>query len=147
VFQTLNFAFLSCFPSPCAVPRNSTVLTRNAQESRAVDLQFEATAAWQYAIDPSTLKFVNRPPASGKLPSPVFDSNLPPLSITVTACPINWKVAGSTFAASPPTNPACTGAKKTITLTPYGVSAGGDHCSCLLSANFSLFSVDKAEDR
>ncbi|KAF5313805.1 hypothetical protein D9758_017919 [Tetrapyrgos nigripes] len=102
------------------IPRNQTVLTKNAQEPRAVDLQFEATAAWQYAIDPSTLKFVNKPPSSGKLPSPVYDSNLPPLSITVTACPITWKTAGSTFASAPPTNPACTGAQKTITLTPYG---------------------------
>ncbi|THU97653.1 hypothetical protein K435DRAFT_857427 [Dendrothele bispora CBS 962.96] len=102
------------------IPRNSTVLARNAQESRAVDLQFEATAAWQYAIDPSTLKFINSPPQSGALPSPIFDSNLPPLSIEVTACPINWNIAGSTFAASPPQNPACVGAQKTIKLTPYG---------------------------
>ncbi|KAF5343072.1 hypothetical protein D9758_011159 [Tetrapyrgos nigripes] len=102
------------------IPRNSTVIAQNAQEPRAVDLQFEAIVSWQYAIDPSTVQFVNDPPSSGTLPSPVFDSNLPPLSIEVTACPIEWSVAGNTFASAPPENPACTGAQKTIRLTPFG---------------------------
>ncbi|KAF9062646.1 hypothetical protein BDP27DRAFT_1385106 [Rhodocollybia butyracea] len=104
------------------IPRSSKVLTQNAQQPLAKDLEFDATAAWQYAIDPTTLKFVNKPPASGTLPSPVFDSGLPPLSMTVTACPITWPEAGKTFAASPPTKPACTGAHTTITLTPYGAT-------------------------
>ncbi|KAJ3722727.1 hypothetical protein DFJ43DRAFT_1133814 [Lentinula guzmanii] len=104
------------------ISRTSKVLTENAEQPLAKDLEFDATTAWEYAIDPSTLQFVNNPPASGALPSPVFDSGLPPLSMTVTACPINWPVAGSTFASSPPTNPACTGAQKTITLTPYGAT-------------------------
>lgn len=87
----------------------------------AVDLQFEAVAPWQFAIDPSTLKFNPgiTPPA---LPSPIFDSGKPPLTISVTACPIVWAVAGSTFAAAPPTNPNCTGPATMITLSPYGVS-------------------------
>ncbi|KAL0573581.1 hypothetical protein V5O48_008377 [Marasmius crinis-equi] len=102
------------------IPRTQTVLKTNAQQPLAKDLQFKAAGSWQYAIDPSTLKFVNTPPASGTLPSPVFDSGKPPLSITATACLINWPTAGDTFAASPPTNPTCTGAKTTITLRPYG---------------------------
>ncbi|KAF8062243.1 hypothetical protein FPV67DRAFT_262778 [Lyophyllum atratum] len=104
------------------IPRSQKVLVRNAQQSLAVDLEFDATAAWQYAIDPATLKFSNVPPASGKLPSPVFDSGKSPLTITVTACPINWATAGDTFAAAPPTNPACRGAQKTLTLSPYGTT-------------------------
>jgi len=103
------------------ISRNQTVLAQNAQQSLAVDLEFDATAAWQYAIDPTTLKFHNVPP-SGALPSPVFDSGKSPMTITATACPITWATAGDTFAASPPTNPACTGAKKTITLSPYGTT-------------------------
>src|SRR6201999_1061115 len=102
------------------VPRTSTVLTENTEQPMAQDLEFDASASWQYAIDPSTLQFFNNPPKSGILPSPVFDSGLPPLSMTVTACIIDWPEAGDTFAASPPTNPACTGAHKNITLTPYG---------------------------
>ncbi|KAF9075009.1 hypothetical protein BDP27DRAFT_1359207 [Rhodocollybia butyracea] len=104
------------------VPRNSSVLTDNAQQPLAQDLELDATAVWQYAIDPTTLQFVNNPPTSGTLPSPVFDSGLPPLSMTVTACPIDWPEAGDTFVTSPPTNPACTGTQTTIALTPYGAA-------------------------
>ncbi|KAG5723877.1 hypothetical protein E4T56_gene9812 [Termitomyces sp. T112] len=104
------------------IARNQTVLARNAKQPLAVDLEFDATAAWQYAIDPSTLKFSNVPPTSGKLPSPIFDSGMSPLSITVTACPITWEIAGYTFAAAPPTSPACTGGHTTLTLTPFGTT-------------------------
>ncbi|KAG7094358.1 hypothetical protein E1B28_007958 [Marasmius oreades] len=102
------------------IPRTTTVLKTNSQQPLAKDLQFKAAGPWQYAIDPSTFKFVNTPPTNGTLPSPVFDSGKPPLSITVTACLINWPTAGDTFAASPPQSPACTGAKTTITLRPFG---------------------------
>lgn len=98
------------------------MLTANTEEPRAEDLEFDSTEAWQYAIDPSTLTFHGSTPESGTLPSPIFDSGLPPFTITATACPIDWEVAGDTFAAQPPTNPACTGPAKTITLWPYGVS-------------------------
>ena len=104
------------------IPRTQKMLARNAQESRAVDLEFDATATWQYAIDPKTLKFNAGIPAGGKLPSPIFDSGLPPLTITATACPINWTVAGDTFTSAPPTNPVCTGEATNITLWPFGVS-------------------------
>jgi hypothetical protein len=104
------------------IPRNQTVLAQNAQQPLAVDLQFEATQPWAYAIDPTKLTFNNKPPAAGTLPSPIFDSGLSPLTITAVACPINWPVAGATFAASPPVKPACTGPAKNITLSPFGVS-------------------------
>ncbi|KAF9444894.1 hypothetical protein P691DRAFT_735811 [Macrolepiota fuliginosa MF-IS2] len=108
-----NFAF--------DIPRSQTVLTKNAQQPLAVDLEFDATAPWQFAIDPKTLQFHTTSPSS--LPSPVFDSGKSPLSITVTACPINWATAGDTFAASPPTSPvSCTGSNTTLTLTPFGTT-------------------------
>lgn len=104
------------------IARNQTVLTRNSQEGRAVDLQFEATNNWKYAIDPTTLKFHNTSPPSGSLPSPIFDSGLPPMTITATACPIYWPIAGNTFAASPPESPTCTGEATAITLWPFGAT-------------------------
>lgn len=109
------------FDAVSLVPRSQKVLADNAQQPLARDLEFDATANWQYAIDPATLKFSQTPPASGVLPSPIFDSGLTPLKITVTACLIHWAIAAPTFAASPPTLPACTGPPTTITLTPYGV--------------------------
>ncbi|RDX48142.1 hypothetical protein OH76DRAFT_1352774 [Lentinus brumalis] len=104
------------------ISRSEKVLTANAQEPRAVDLEFDATGRWQYAIDPDTLTFHGSTPSGGKLPSPVFDSGLPPFTITATACPIDWQVAGDTFAAVPPTNPTCTGEATNITLWPFGAT-------------------------
>ncbi|CAL1715195.1 unnamed protein product [Somion occarium] len=105
------------------IPRTQKILAQNAQEPRAVDLEFDATDAWQYAIDPSSLHFNARTPSGGKLPSPVFDSGLPPFTITATACPINWSVAGDTFAAAPPASPVtCTGSTRNITLWPFGAT-------------------------
>ncbi|KJA17780.1 hypothetical protein HYPSUDRAFT_146022, partial [Hypholoma sublateritium FD-334 SS-4] len=103
------------------IARNQTVLAQNSEQPMAVDLQFEATAPWQYAIDPATVKFNAgiTPPA---LPSPIFDSGKPPMTISVSACPIVWPIAGNTFASSPPTNPNCTGPATTIKLTPYGAT-------------------------
>jgi len=101
------------------IPRNSTVLAQNSEQANAKDYQFEATAAWNFAIDPSTLKF-NQGSTSGNLPSPIFDSHLPPVSITATACAIQWNTTGSLVATSPPQSPKCTGGQQTITLTPYG---------------------------
>jgi hypothetical protein len=103
------------------IPRKSTTLSQNAQQPLAKDYQFDATASWQYALDPSTLSFVNKPVSS--LPSPVYDSGLPPVAISVSACLVNWATAGNTFAASPPQSPVtCTGAKTTIRLTPFGAT-------------------------
>ncbi|KAI0675672.1 hypothetical protein C8Q78DRAFT_988207 [Trametes maxima] len=104
------------------IARSQKVLKRNAQQPLAVDLEFDATDAWQYAIDPSTLTFHGSTPSGGSLPSPVFDAGKPPFTITASACPIDWEVAGDTFAASPPTNPACTGAATNITLWPFGAT-------------------------
>ncbi|PFH53444.1 hypothetical protein AMATHDRAFT_137444, partial [Amanita thiersii Skay4041] len=104
------------------IPRNQTVLARNAQQPLAVDLEFDATGAWQYAIDPATLRFNAGFPASGLLPSPVFDAGKPPFTITVKACPVSWSIAGTTFASAPPTNPTCTGSQRDITLWPFGAT-------------------------
>ncbi|KAH9474823.1 hypothetical protein JR316_0013289 [Psilocybe cubensis] len=103
------------------IARSQKVLAQNSQQPLAVDLEFDATVNWEYAIDPSTLKF-NSGITTPALPSPIFDSGKPPLTISATACPIAWAVAGDTFASSPPTNPNCTGAQTTITLSPYGAT-------------------------
>ncbi|KAI0339422.1 hypothetical protein BDW22DRAFT_1456156 [Trametopsis cervina] len=103
------------------IERSQKVLTRNAQQPLAVDLEFDAVTPWQYAIDPATLRFNPGAPTT-ELPSPIFDSGKPSLSITATACPIDWVVAGDTFAASPPSKPACTGPATNITLSPFGAT-------------------------
>lgn len=104
------------------IPRSQTTLATNAQQSMAVDLEYDATGTWQYAIDPSTLAFSNDAHDGESLPSPIFDSSLPPLKISVTACTIDWALAGDTYPVDPPANPSCTGSSTTINLWPYGVS-------------------------
>ncbi|KAF8075777.1 hypothetical protein FPV67DRAFT_381902 [Lyophyllum atratum] len=104
------------------IARKQTVLSTNSGNANAVDLQYDATESWQYAIDPSTLRFNNKG-VSGSLPSPIFDYGLSPLSITAKACLITWPTAGDTFAAAPPENPVClVQNQKNITLWPYGAT-------------------------
>ncbi|KAJ7701985.1 hypothetical protein B0H16DRAFT_750843 [Mycena metata] len=112
----LNYAF--------DIPRTETQLSAHPLEPRAVDMEFlpAGVDAWQLAIDPSTLAFTNTPPASGVLPSPIYDASLPPFTLSVSACPIDWPVAGDMFAAPPPENPACLGAFRNVTLWPFGAS-------------------------
>lgn len=108
------------------IPRTATALATDPLEPRAVDYQFNAAAntTWQWAIDPATLAFHASPPAGGGLPSPVFDAGVPPVSISVLACQVEWDLAGDTFAAPPPASPSCVGEKTNITLWPYGVRYG-----------------------
>ncbi|CAE6478193.1 unnamed protein product [Rhizoctonia solani] len=102
------------------IPRKSTRLnTLYPVEPRASDYQFDATESWNYAIDPSTLKF-NPASSSTSLKKPIFDSGAPPLSISVKGCLVNWEVAGTTFAKPPPQNATCTGDKVDLKLIPFG---------------------------
>lgn len=105
------------------IPRTAAVLRTDPVEARAVDYQFTIpeNVTWQYAIDPATLSFHTATLGEGVLPSPVFDTGKPPVTISVLACPIEWAVAGDTFAAAPPENPSCAGETTNITLWPYGV--------------------------
>ncbi|EIW84902.1 hypothetical protein CONPUDRAFT_117150 [Coniophora puteana RWD-64-598 SS2] len=105
------------------IARTQKQLAQNADQALAVDLEFDANAPWQYAIDTTTLAFAsNLPTQNGTLPSPIWDTGLPPVSMTVTACPIDWALAGTTYAAVPPTSPSCTGNPTNITLWPYGAT-------------------------
>lgn len=97
----------------------STLQTLYPAEPRASDLQFDATGPWNYAIDPSTLAFVS---TGRSIPSPVYDAGMPPVYITVQACPIEWGEAGDTFAAPPPEGAACLGEAVELTLQPYGAT-------------------------
>ncbi|KAK7060778.1 hypothetical protein VNI00_000510 [Paramarasmius palmivorus] len=102
------------------IQRKQTVLKTDPNEPHAMDLQFDATEDWEYAIDPASLQFHST--SLSKLPSPIFDSGLPPLSITARACKVNWTLAGDTYASSPPENPDCVGEEREITLWPFGAT-------------------------
>ncbi|CAK5281695.1 unnamed protein product [Mycena citricolor] len=110
----LNYAF--------DIPRTENVIGQHPLEPRAIDLEFLPSATWEYAIDPSTLEYSNVPPVDGLLPSPVYDKYMPPTTLSVQACPIDWPLDGDMFAAPPPEDPVCIGPFRKITLWPFGVS-------------------------
>ena len=109
------------------------------QQPNAKDYEFDATAIWNFAIDPSTATFSYND-GSGDLPSPIFDSGKPPVSISVKACAVNWATTGNLVATNPPQSPSCTGAQTTITLTPFGVGS----YPVLLGVILTIFTVDQA---
>ncbi|KAF5317643.1 hypothetical protein D9758_018632 [Tetrapyrgos nigripes] len=108
----LNYAF--------DMGRAEQVIKTDPRETHAIDLQYDPAEAWEYAIDPSSLVYHHDTPASGILPSPIFDSGLPPTRITASACLIDWPLAGDTFASSPLENPECVGPRRVIMLWPFG---------------------------
>ncbi|KAL1745754.1 hypothetical protein HDZ31DRAFT_81727 [Schizophyllum fasciatum] len=103
------------------IPRAERVLGVDPHEHRAIDLQMEPAGEWAWAIDPKTAVFRDEG-AGGALPSPVFDFGRSPVTLRVQACPIDWRLAGDTFAAAPPENASCTGPERTISLSPYGAT-------------------------
>ncbi|KAF9033749.1 hypothetical protein BDZ89DRAFT_1062844 [Hymenopellis radicata] len=111
----LNYAF--------DIERTETIIKTDPREAHAVDLQLDPVGAWQYAIDPSTAEYHYDSTSELKvLPSPIWESGRPPVSISVLACLIDWPLAGDMFPADPPENPECVGEKKRIVLTPYGAT-------------------------
>ncbi|KAF9029687.1 hypothetical protein BDZ89DRAFT_1065159 [Hymenopellis radicata] len=97
----LNYAF--------DIERTETVIKTDPRETHAVDLQLDPVGAWQYAIDPSTAEYHYDSTSESKaLPSPIWESGRPPVSISVLACLIDWPLAGDMFPADPPENPNAT---------------------------------------
>ncbi|KAF9060290.1 hypothetical protein BDP27DRAFT_1339847 [Rhodocollybia butyracea] len=130
----LNYAF--------DIPRSEKIIAQDPLEPHAVDLQLEPTAAWEYALDadPATMSFHNEANLSDRyiLPSPIFDSGKPPVSIVVSACPIDWPLGGDMFVTSPPENPECVGKVSKIRLVPFGATR-------LRISEFPVFSGESKE--
>ncbi|KAI0033630.1 hypothetical protein K488DRAFT_47261, partial [Vararia minispora EC-137] len=127
----INYAF--------DIPRVQSILHRDSAEPRAVDYEMEPSGTWQYAIDPSTLVFHQSASVGQVLPSPIFDAGQPPNTMSVQACPIEWALAGDTFAAPPPRRPTCVGPEATLTLWPYGATK-------LRISEFPTFTSERALD-
>lgn len=99
------------------IPRKVKVVDRHPNERRAVDLQMTPSGPWQYAIDASTIRHER---TNERLSSPVFDLDGSSTALLVSACLVEWGIAGEIFAEQPPENPECVGPLETIRLIPYG---------------------------
>ncbi|KAG2416198.1 hypothetical protein HFD88_007391 [Aspergillus terreus] len=78
------------------------------------------TAAWAYAIDPSTLRYKGLPINTTKVPNPLWTDQAP-TAITAKVCEIRWDLVDG-YAPNPPRseNRSCLGDPFDIDLIPYG---------------------------
>lgn len=86
------------------------------------DTRYNATSAWNVAIDPSTIQY-NAPDPNAAIDYPAFGINGVSNSMTVQGCTVAWEYkSGSTTPDLPPQSPQCVGNMTQYTLVPYGVS-------------------------
>lgn len=82
------------------------------------------TTAWNYAIDPSTLRYhyANEAAPGKELPNPVWAPGAPPNWISVKACQIDWPLYLNSVPGKVPLPAArkCLGDVQDVKLAPYG---------------------------
>ena len=87
------------------------------------DWQYHNTSAWNFAIDPTTLKYhgPNSNDATYELANPIFGPGATPGYMTVQACEIEWPMFMG-VPGYPPTGNAkkCIGKSQTLRMIPYG---------------------------
>ncbi|KAK3065932.1 hypothetical protein LTS18_002224, partial [Coniosporium uncinatum] len=94
----------------------------------AVDYTILNTTAWNWAIDASTLKFVDanagkKTSAAPQLPDPIWTQGAPPTSVTVMGCQVRWDVfEGVPGWPVPLAERTCLGNVTKLRLVPYGSS-------------------------
>ncbi|KAA6410277.1 MAG: hypothetical protein FRX48_05698 [Lasallia pustulata] len=106
--------------------QNRTAYPSDYAPPQSHDWTINNTTAWDYAIDPSTLKYQSRTPSNSTIQSllnPIFTSGAPPGNITAMACEIAWPIAKGVPAAVPvPGQKNCTEPTVQVTLVPYGAA-------------------------
>ncbi|KAF2215515.1 hypothetical protein CERZMDRAFT_36075 [Cercospora zeae-maydis SCOH1-5] len=94
------------------------------------DFSYHNTSAWNYAIDPSTLQYVNPVASSSEetstyeLPNPVWAPRAAPGYIEVEGCKIDWPLYLDSIPGYPPVGDAknCIAEKEKLRLVPYGTT-------------------------
>ena len=86
------------------------------------DYEITNTTAWNYAIDPDTLRFEAGASNGDALPMPIFAEGAPPMSIVAKGCLIDWPLYKGSVPGSAPAMSVrkCLGEAKDVTLVPYG---------------------------
>ncbi|KAG7445620.1 uncharacterized protein BT62DRAFT_1006631 [Guyanagaster necrorhizus] len=80
------------------------------------------TTEWRLAIDPSTIEIVDRSSKVSNLPFYVWSPGSQPITMSATACQIDWEISNGT-AASPPQSPnACASDTFAVKLVPFGAA-------------------------
>ncbi|KAF9054822.1 hypothetical protein BJ165DRAFT_1382530 [Panaeolus papilionaceus] len=80
------------------------------------------TTEWRVAIDPSTIEVLDTSTKTSAMPFYAWAPNAQPVSMSVTACQINWGLENGTAAAPPPSPNKCVGKLFKAKLVPFGAA-------------------------
>ncbi|KAF8827372.1 hypothetical protein HHX47_DHR4000065 [Lentinula edodes] len=91
-------------------------------DNHTLDNTLLPTSEWRLAIDPSTIRFVDKTNVTTILPQYIWAPDSQPVLMTVTACQIEWNLVNGT-AAPPPASPnTCVGDKFKANLVPFAAA-------------------------
>ncbi|KAJ3813548.1 hypothetical protein F5876DRAFT_63075 [Lentinula aff. lateritia] len=91
-------------------------------DNHTLDNTLLPTSEWRPAIDPSTIRFVDKTNVTTILPQYIWAPDSQPVLMTVTACQIEWNLVNGT-AAPPPASPnTCVGDKFEANLVPFAAA-------------------------
>ncbi|KAJ4481886.1 hypothetical protein J3R30DRAFT_3669016 [Lentinula aciculospora] len=91
-------------------------------DNHTLDNTLLPTSEWRLAIDPSTIKIVDKTDTTTILPQYIWAPDSQPISMTVTACQIEWGLVNGT-AAPPPASPnICIGDQFQAKLVPFAAA-------------------------
>ncbi|KAJ3889835.1 hypothetical protein GG344DRAFT_66775 [Lentinula edodes] len=91
-------------------------------DNHTLDNTLLPTSEWRLAIDPSTIRFVDKTNITTILPQYIWAPDSQPVLMTVTACQIEWNLVNGT-AAPPPASPnTCIGDKFKANLVPFAAA-------------------------
>ncbi|KAF9054831.1 hypothetical protein BJ165DRAFT_1399979 [Panaeolus papilionaceus] len=80
------------------------------------------TTEWRVAIDPSTIQVIDNSASTSTMPYYAWAPGSPPVSMSVSACQINWGLTKSTASAPPVSPNACVGKVFKAKLVPFGAA-------------------------
>lgn len=120
-------------------PAGDSMYASDYAPAECRDYEFHNTSAWNYAIDPSSLRYVLPQPweakkmkdgvaaaaAADELPNPIWTSGAAPGYIEVEGCKINWDMYLDSVPGYPPVGKEkkqCISEKEVLRLVPYGTA-------------------------
>lgn len=126
LLYALEIASTNTSTYPPKYPNGTVQHAEGYAPAQSRDYEYHNSTAWNWAIDPSTLKY--RGPAahtaSMQLGNPIFSPDAPPGHIEVKGCQIDWPLLNNSVPDYPPTGDArkCLGKAKTLKLVPYAAA-------------------------
>jgi hypothetical protein len=122
-------------PHPYTNPAGPGTTEYNQTWPEVRDYYYNATTAWNIAIDPATIKLFTANDSSAASLLRAFGVNGTSNYLSVLGCEIDWPMISGVTPDVPPINPACTAPGKEYRMVPYG--GAKVHMSELPTVNFT----------